>query len=43
MDTKPLIEEAAALPVEDRALVVDALLRSFNPPETEIDQAWAVS
>jgi putative addiction module component (TIGR02574 family) len=36
-----LIEMAASLPVEDRVLIADSLLRSLNPPQSDIDQKWA--
>jgi putative addiction module component (TIGR02574 family) len=42
MNTKELIQQAIALPVEERALVVDSLLRSLNPPQSEIDAQWVV-
>lgn len=41
MKTADLIEEAISLPVEERAVVIDSLLRSLNPSRTENDQKWA--
>jgi len=39
--TKENIQEAAALPVEERIIVVDSLLRTLNIPNNEIDSEWA--
>ena len=37
---KEIIQEAESLPVEERAIVIDSLLRTLNPPTTEIDAEW---
>ncbi len=38
--TAEIIHDAASLPVEERTIIVDSLLRSLNPPDPEIDQKW---
>jgi putative addiction module component (TIGR02574 family) len=38
--TKKLIEEALALPVEERALMADSLLRSLNRPDAALEAQW---
>ena len=40
MKAKDLIAEAMSLPVEERAMVIDFLLRSMNPPTSDIDKKW---
>ena len=35
-----IIREAAELPVEERARVIDSLLRTLNRPNPEIDREW---
>jgi putative addiction module component (TIGR02574 family) len=37
---KEIIQEAESLPVEERAIVVDSLLRTFNPADTKIESEW---
>jgi putative addiction module component (TIGR02574 family) len=41
MKTKELIAEAVSLPIEERAILVDSILRSMNPPESDVDRDWA--
>jgi hypothetical protein len=38
--TEDIIQEAAALPVEERIIVVDSLLRTLNIPNPDIDTEW---
>jgi len=40
MTTKKIIERVLSLPVEERALIADPLLRSLNKPDTDIDAKW---
>jgi len=37
---KELIKEAESLPVEERAIIIDCLLRTLNTPSPEIDTIW---
>jgi putative addiction module component (TIGR02574 family) len=39
--TAEIIHAAESLPVEERALVVESLLRSLNSVDPEIDRKWA--
>jgi putative addiction module component (TIGR02574 family) len=41
LTTKELIAEAISLPVEERSIVADSILRSLNAPESDIDRKWA--
>jgi len=38
--TKEIIQEAIALPVEERVIVVDSILRTLNLPNPDIDKEW---
>jgi hypothetical protein len=37
---KEIILEAESLPVEERAIVIDSLLRTFNSADSKIDTEW---
>ena len=40
MAMKELIAEAISLPVEERAMLADTILRSLNPPDSDMDRRW---
>ena len=37
---REIIEEAECLPVEERVMVIDSLLRSINPPLADVEGEW---
>ncbi|MBI3754447.1 MAG: addiction module protein [Deltaproteobacteria bacterium] len=37
---KEIIQEAASLPVEERAMVIDSLLQTLNPQDMGIEREW---
>ncbi len=39
--TQDLIDEAISLPIEERAFLVDSLLRSMNPLDEDNDKKWS--
>ncbi|MEC9386918.1 MAG: addiction module protein [Pseudomonadota bacterium] len=41
MRIQELIDEANALPVDERALMIESLLKSLNPIESDVDEKWA--
>ena len=40
MNTEELITEIISLPVDARVMIADTILKSLNPPESEIDKKW---
>ena len=37
---KEIIEEAESLPVEERVIVIDSLLRTINPALADVEAEW---
>jgi len=37
---REIIQEASSLPVEDRALIIDSLMKTMNQPDNDIDRVW---
>ncbi len=38
--TKEIIEDAESLPVEERVVVIDSLLRTINPSVADVEAEW---
>jgi len=37
-----IISAAEALPIKERALIVDSILKTLNKPDPDIDQQWLI-
>ncbi len=42
MSTKEIVEQASLLPIEERAALVDSLIKTLNPPNEKIDRKWTL-
>lgn len=40
MSTQDILKEVISLPIEERALIVDQVLKSLNPSEKETEKLW---
>lgn len=43
MYAKKIIEEIKSLPIEERALIADSILKSINPVKSSIDKKWVTT
>jgi putative addiction module component (TIGR02574 family) len=41
MKTKDFMAEVIDLPIEERAMIVDSILKSLNPIQADSDKKWA--
>ena len=42
METAEIVKEVQNLPVSERAMLIDSLLRTLNPPESKIDKSLKI-
>ncbi|HDP99056.1 MAG TPA: addiction module protein [bacterium] len=40
LTTEELIDQAASLPIEERAVIIDSLLKTINPMDYIVDRKW---
>ncbi len=40
LGAREIVKEAESLPVEERAFIIDLLLRTLNSPEQKVDKKW---
>ncbi|WP_320040566.1 addiction module protein [uncultured Desulfobacter sp.] len=40
LSKQELIEEVLLLPIEDRTYIIDSLIQSMNPIDSDIDRKW---
>jgi len=38
-----IISAAEVLPIKERALIVDSILKTLNKPDPDIDQQWLIA
>ncbi len=42
MTTMQLIKEVSSMPVEERTIIADSILRTLNSPDKDIDSSWII-